>query len=47
MNTTANNVMAKIPDDEVTDAWSAIGWLLHKSGEWTGKLTDVGANWTF
>ena len=47
VNTTANNVMAKIPDDEVTDAWSAIWWLLHKSGEWTGKLTDVGANWTF
>lgn len=44
---TLNDIVAKIPDDEVTDIFSGAGWLLHKSGEWTSRATDLGGNWLF
>lgn len=42
-----NEIIAKIPDDEVQDAFSGLGWLMRKSGEWTGKSVEWMGQHTF
>ena len=42
-----NAMVAKVPDGEVTDAFTWLGYIVYKAGEWCGRGTDILGNWAF
>lgn len=35
-----NESIKQFPDNDVDGAWTGLGWLARKTGEWTGRGID-------